>query len=42
VAVTVRVPDDAAPLRVLAEVAPTTDTDPSGSDDAAGFTFPVR
>ncbi len=42
VAVTVRVPDDAAPLRVLAEVAPTTDTDPSGGDDAAGFTFPVR
>jgi hypothetical protein len=42
VLVTLAVPEKTGPLAIRAEVTPTTDRDPSGSDDVTGFTYPVR
>jgi hypothetical protein len=42
VLVTVEVPERTGDLAIRAEVTPTTDRDPSGSDDVTGFTYPVR
>ena len=39
--VTLTVPPGAGPVRVGAAVTPTSDTDPSSGEDAAGFTYPV-
>jgi hypothetical protein len=42
VPLTLAVPEKTGPLTIRAEVTPTTDRDPSGSDDATGFTYSVR
>lgn len=41
VEVTLTIPEGSGPVQVGAAVEPTSDTDPSSGDDAAGFTYPV-